>query len=90
MFGIYLLTNIILQFTVGVVAQVLLALVGSVVGNEIDTSVMALAGWMVVQILTNTVVVAIMSAVLTLMYVDLRMRKEGLDIELLAAAEKAS
>jgi hypothetical protein len=41
-----------------------------------------------IQTLTMTVTVGALSAVVTLLYVDIRMRREGLDIELIAAAQK--
>jgi membrane-anchored glycerophosphoryl diester phosphodiesterase (GDPDase) len=87
--GYYLLTNIILSLAVGMVSGVIEVIATAALG--LDTLLVTWYGLIVyalIQTLTMTVTVGALSAVVTLLYVDIRMRREGLDIELIAAAQK--
>ncbi len=87
--GYYLLTNMILSLAVGMVSGVIEIIATAALG--LDTLLVTWYGLIVyalIQTLTLTVTVGALSAVVTLLYVDIRMRREGLDIELIAAAQK--
>ncbi len=88
MLGIYLLTQII----VGVVAAVVigpatmiatLLAVGSDTTSGVPLIIMSLA-----MTVTYTITTSFSAAVVALLYVDQRMRREGLDVELIAAARE--
>lgn len=89
-FGIALLTVLLtsiagglLGFPFGIVAAVLTLLVGNTAGAVGAAAVTALSG-----ILTTGLVLPFASAVTCLQYIDLRMRKEALDVQLIATAER--
>ncbi|WP_425956356.1 glycerophosphoryl diester phosphodiesterase membrane domain-containing protein [Xylanimonas sp. McL0601] len=85
-FGIYLLAS----FIVGVIAQVIavpLSLVGgiaTVAGGSATASVLVTS--IVTTVLGSAVSTIFLAGVVALLYVDLRMRREGLDVALAAAA----
>ena len=51
-----------------------------------DVSFGALFSSLLVQVIANTLTVAFTVAVISLLYIDIRMRREALDVELQAAA----
>lgn len=83
--GIYLLSNIIVNIVVGIIA---------VPGVIISSLVFTDGGWgaLAVSVASNivayTITTAFLSAVVALLYIDVRMRREGLDVELAAAADE--
>ncbi len=88
LFGIYLLLSVI----VGIVAQIIqypVTLVLMFVVPSTDVlSFGAIAATSVGEILALTLTTVFMSSVVALLYIDTRMRREGLDIELARAAEQ--
>ena len=85
--GIYLLTQII----VGVVTSVIVFPVSIVAGLLAFGSSMGSLSLIVMSlgnVLTYTITTAFTAAVTALLYIDLRMRREGLDVELTAAAKE--
>jgi hypothetical protein len=89
-FGIYLLTALV----VGVAAQVLAiplgfaALAGPLVVSGTAGSLIYVFATYLSQILVGAVTTPFTSAVVALQYVDQRIRKEGLDVQLIAAAQQ--
>jgi len=83
--GIYVLA----QVAVGIVAQ-LVSLPLSVVGGLLATTFppdLMLSGAMVLSmLLTYIVTISFLSGLVALLYIDVRMRREGLDVELAASA----
>lgn len=86
--GYYLLTTIALSMIVGFVAGFAQSLL-MIFAGDIDQGVWGLLGYALIQIATSTLTVGALAAVLTLLYVDIRMRKEALDLELIAAVDSA-
>jgi hypothetical protein len=90
LFGIYLLTSLV----VGVVSQVIalpLAAVGAAGALLVPGAGGALAlvfSTYLSQILVGAITTPFTSAVVALQYVDQRIRKEGLDVQLIAAAQQ--
>lgn len=88
--GIYLLTSVIVYFVaqlvvfpVSMVASFTMLTPGSGFGPAI---LLTNAGTALASVLTNV----FMAAVVALLYIDLRIRREGLDVELSRAAEAAA
>jgi hypothetical protein len=81
-FGLLVLATLL----AGIVAAIIAGILGAALGAGIDTD--SLGGSLFVQsianIVANVVTVPFSAAVLVVLYYDLRVRKEGLDIELLA------
>lgn len=84
--GYYLLTTLALSTIVGFVGGFAQAILEIFTGS-INESWWSLFGYAVIQIATTTITVGALAAVLTLLYVDIRMRREALDLELIAAAD---
>lgn len=86
LFGIYLLSSIITS-----IVSSLVALPGTLISEILfpgDYSHPgALAIVVVSQILASTISTTFLSSVIALLYIDVRMRREGLDVELAAAAD---
>ncbi|WP_139185857.1 glycerophosphoryl diester phosphodiesterase membrane domain-containing protein [Sanguibacter gelidistatuariae] len=85
--GIYLLSSIITS-----IVSSLVALPGSFIAEIIypgdySSHVGGLAIVVVTQILASTISTTFLSSVIALLYIDVRMRREGLDVELIAAAD---
>lgn len=87
-FGIYLLTSLVLSLIIGTAGGMILGLIGMASGTGFMDSWTYSALYAVIQGLISTLSVSVLSAVITLLYVDVRMRKEALDLELIAAAGK--
>lgn len=87
LFGIYLLSSIITSIVSGLVA-----LPGSLIAEifypgDYASHLGGVAIIVVTQILASTISTTFLSSVIALLYIDVRMRREGLDVELAAAAE---
>ncbi|HEY3439011.1 MAG TPA: glycerophosphoryl diester phosphodiesterase membrane domain-containing protein [Actinotalea sp.] len=89
LFGIYLLTQIIVSVVSGLVS-VPLSLLGLVVSGGVPSGVPYIASTALASIVTQILTMPFTVAVIALLYVDTRMRKEGLDVELGRAAEVAA
>lgn len=87
--GVYVVMQIIVQ----IVASILVtpfAFIGGIVGVAMDTQVLASVLVMVGFVVSYTITAAFSGSVLALIYIDVRMRREGLDVELAAAAARTS
>ncbi len=84
--GISLLTTIIAGFISGVISGVLDVIAQLLFPAGMDVSFGALFSSLLVQVIANTLTVAFTVAVISLLYIDIRMRREALDVELQAAA----
>lgn len=86
--GILLLTNIIVTVLAGILALPLSLLGGAttVFATSDDVSVISLALSSLSTIISGTLTWPFVSAVAALLYIDVRMRREGLDLELARAA----
>jgi membrane-anchored glycerophosphoryl diester phosphodiesterase (GDPDase) len=87
--GIYVLSNIITT----TVAQLILV-PGTIIAQLFYpqgyvTELGGVAIITVAQVLAYTITTAFLSSVIALLYIDVRMRREGLDVELAAAADEA-
>ena len=87
--GVYVVMQIIVQ----IVASILVtpfAFIGGLVGVAMETQVLASILVMVGFVVSYTITAAFSGSVLALIYIDVRMRREGLDVELAAAAARPS
>lgn len=89
LFGIYLLSSVLAS-----IVSTLVASPGSLVAGILFPSgdtmhAGALAITVVTQIIASTISTTFLSSVVALLYIDVRMRREGLDVELAAAADEA-
>jgi len=89
LFGIYLLTILMLMVLTGLL-QVPASIITQVLLTMPSLSTVALVVTAVSLAITETVTVAYQSSVVALLYVDLRIRREGLDVELARAASEAA
>lgn len=86
LFGIYLLTSIIASLIAGLISGVLGIITGLLFPQAYDVSFGALVGTLLVQVVSYTLTIAFTVAVISILYIDIRMRREALDVELTAAA----
>lgn len=85
--GLYILTNIIVQVVTGVLSVPLSF--GLAVVMFSTTSILALSiAQGVLYALVYTITISFLASVVALLYIDVRMRREGLDVELTAAAAR--
>lgn len=85
--GISLLTQVVLGFIAGLIAQPFAFIAEFAVPNDPALGlVLSMFGSLVGSILTTVITAAVVS----LLYIDVRMRSEGLDIELAAAARSSA
>lgn len=89
LFGIYLLTVLMLAVLTGIL-QVPASILSSFLMTMPNLSTVSLIVTAVSMAITETVTVAYLSSVVALLYVDLRIRREGLDVELARAAGEAA
>lgn len=86
LFGIYLLSSIITS-----IVSSLVALPGTFISEILFPGDYShpgsLAIVVIAQILASTISTTFLSSVIALLYIDVRMRREGLDVELAAAAD---
>jgi len=83
-FAVVLVTFLLL-LVVGAVIQSLVALPGQLADSQLLSAVLSTLG----QILSDLVTIPLQAAVLTILYFDLRVRKEGFDLALLAEGVEA-
>lgn len=86
--GIWLLTQIIVGFVAYIIQFPVSLVVTFVFQEAVPTSFGAIAATSVGQILGYTISTTFSAAVVALLYIDTRMRREGLDIELARAAQQ--
>lgn len=86
LFGIYLLTSIIASLIAGLIAGVLGIASGLLFPQGYDVNFGALVSTLLVQVVSYTLTIAFTVAVISILYIDIRMRREALDVELTAAA----
>jgi hypothetical protein len=84
--GIYLLTSIIVSFVAGLITTPASLFAEFVFKDPTMSSVPSLAVVGVAHIIGLTLTTVFSAAVVALLYVDVRMRREGLDVELARAA----
>ncbi len=89
LFGIYLLVVLMLAVLTGLL-QVPASIISSVFLTMPNLSTVALIVTSVSLAITHTVTVSYLSSVVALLYIDLRIRREGLDVELARAASEAA
>ncbi|MGF0117710.1 glycerophosphoryl diester phosphodiesterase membrane domain-containing protein [Promicromonospora sp. Marseille-Q5078] len=90
LFGIYLLAWIIVSFAANLITYPITLVAGAVGGTSGSTQTMGVAMIVasVVSIVISTAITTIfMASVVALLYIDVRMRREGLDVQLAAAAQ---
>jgi hypothetical protein len=84
--GIYLLTSIM----VGIVAQLIVTPAGLIAAFVLQDPLLTSFGGLALSAVANaiayTLTTSFMAAVIALLYIDVRMRREGLDVELTRAA----
>ncbi|GGC57387.1 hypothetical protein IEU95_07510 [Hoyosella rhizosphaerae] len=80
-FGILLLVGVIVLI-VTMIVQIPIGIVAGIVGVVVDSPFLILVIGSIGGILSSLIVTPFMTTTLALLYTDLRMRKEGLDIEL--------
>jgi membrane-anchored glycerophosphoryl diester phosphodiesterase (GDPDase) len=79
--GIYLLTSILVAIVAGIVSAPI-GMLGQVIGGVTGMTIAQLVGTVVAAAITTPFV----AGVIALLYIDIRIRREGLDVELAAAA----
>lgn len=88
LFGIYLLSSIITSIVSSLVASPGAIIAGIVFPTGDTVPLGAVAITVVAQIIASTISTTFLSSVVALLYIDVRMRREGLDVELAAAADE--
>jgi len=87
LFGIYLLTSVL----AGIITQIIVfpatLIAGLFLRDPTATSFGSIVVIGVANIIASTLSTTFLSAVVALLYIDVRMRREGLDVELARAAE---
>ncbi|MCA5894641.1 glycerophosphoryl diester phosphodiesterase membrane domain-containing protein [Isoptericola sp. NEAU-Y5] len=87
LFGIYLLAYVIVYFAASIITTPIQFMVGYFGATDTSTLTLATIIGMVLATLISTAVTTIfMSSVVSLLYIDVRMRREGLDVQLATAA----
>ena len=86
--GIYLLTSIILGVISQIVAFPLSIVLGLFMASANDVGIAVSYG--ITYVITGGVSVLFLGGVMALLYIDTRMRREGLDVQLQAAASAAA
>jgi len=87
--GIYLLA----QVAVSIVAQIVafpVGIVGGLLGAVLPFDAMMTGVTMLTTLLSYVVTITFLGSLIALLYIDVRMRREGLDVELAAAAGGAA
>ncbi|HQY34391.1 glycerophosphoryl diester phosphodiesterase membrane domain-containing protein [Actinotalea sp.] len=88
--GIYLLTTLITGFVAQVILVPVTMVAALVLQDPSMTSGGAIALISVGTAVAYTLTIVFMAAVVALLYIDIRIRREGLDVELIRAAEAAA
>ena len=90
LFGIYLLTSFIAGLVAQAAALPAALIAGIVAGDASLTSPAGIGISAIGTVVGSTLTVVFTASVIALLYIDVRMRREGLDIELARAAEAAA
>lgn len=88
LFGIYLLSSILASIVSSLVSAPGMLVAGIVFPAADVTHPGAIAITVLSQIVASTISTTFLSSVVALLYIDVRMRREGLDVELAAAADE--
>jgi hypothetical protein len=75
---------LVMYLLVAVISGILGALLGATLIAAVDSEVVAAVFYTIVNTLSSLITLPLMASVLTVMYFDLRVRKEGFDLQLLA------
>ena len=86
--GIYLLTSIMVSIVVALIQSPATLIVGLAIHDPTSFVSLALLG--VANIIGLTLTTVFLSGVVALLYIDVRMRREGLDVELARAAGESA
>lgn len=86
--GYYLLTSLGMNAVLSFVTQMAVTLLMVIGGEDFLSQWWGLTGYALISAISTTIQVGVLSAVITLLYIDIRMRREALDLELIAAANK--
>ncbi|WP_448631691.1 glycerophosphoryl diester phosphodiesterase membrane domain-containing protein [Cellulomonas soli] len=84
--GIYLLVNVLVSFVVAAITSPAAVVATLVTGDPTATSFWSIVITSIADVIGLTLSTTFMSAVVGLLYIDVRMRREGLDISLARAA----
>ncbi|WP_298460369.1 glycerophosphoryl diester phosphodiesterase membrane domain-containing protein [uncultured Cellulomonas sp.] len=87
--GIYLLTSVMTAIVASIIVTPVSMVASFVLQDPLLTSFAGIVVAAVVNIVAYTLTTSFMAAVLALLYVDVRMRREALDVELARAASAA-
>jgi membrane-anchored glycerophosphoryl diester phosphodiesterase (GDPDase) len=90
LFGIYLLAAIIIGIAANLITYPITIIAAAIGGASESTQVMSASTVVasVLSIIVSTAITTIFTAsVVALLYIDVRMRREGLDVQLAAAAQ---
>jgi len=90
LFGIYLLASIIVSIAANLITYPISIIAGAIGGTSGSTQAVGVAMIVasVLSIVISTAITTIfMASVVALLYIDVRMRREGLDVQLAAAAQ---
>lgn len=89
LFGVYLLAYIMVSIAASIVTYPIQLLAGIFSASGTSTATFGLiAGMMLSTVLSAAITTIFLSSVVALLYVDVRMRREGLDVQLAAAAQE--
>jgi len=90
--GIYLLTSILVSVVTGAISGSVSILLQFTATDPVSllTSPAYIAGTTLAQIVATTLTTPFTAGVVALLYIDVRMRTEGLDVELARAAEESA
>jgi hypothetical protein len=88
--GIYLLTSIMVGIVASIIATPASLVSAFLLRDPLSTSFGSIVIIGIANVIAYTLTTSFMAAVLALLYVDVRMRREGLDVELTRAAGEAA
>ncbi|NYI57516.1 hypothetical protein [Cellulomonas soli] len=88
--GIYLLVSILVSIVVSIISAPATVIAGLATGDASGTSFASIAIVSVADVIGLTLSTTYLSAVVGLLYIDVRMRREGLDIALARAAGESA
>ncbi|WP_066582623.1 glycerophosphoryl diester phosphodiesterase membrane domain-containing protein [Cellulomonas timonensis] len=90
LFGIYLLVQIIMSVVVGIIAVPTAVISGVFFNDPLMLSFGGIAVSSIANVISYTLTTVFSAAVVALLYIDIRMRREGLDVELARAADQTA
>jgi len=88
LFGIYLLVQVIMSVVVGIIAVPIAIIAAVFLDDPLMITFGGIALSSIGDIISYTLTTVFSAAVAALLYIDVRMRREGLDVELARAAEQ--